>query len=141
MIADLGCNCTRWFKLPSSWPTSNLSHHHALKIGAQTCAFGRGKKIILSFCSFVEHNGQCNLISFSCDKILKRRDNRQLEIHLSEPCISRQLILFISYPLIPRCFCLQPPLFLAAQIIDQPPSVWGNRALEAQQREGKFHWS
>lgn len=142
MTGDLGCNCTHWFKLPSSWPTSNLPRHPALKTGAQACACGRKKEMFThSFCSFVGHNVQCNLISFSRHNILKRRDNRQHEIHVSESRIRRQLIPFISCPLIPPCLCLPPPLFLAAQIIDQPPSVWGSRALEAQQRGRKFHWS
>lgn len=138
MTADLGCNCTRWFKLPSSWPTSNLPCNPALKTRAQTCASGRKKMLIHSFCSFVGHNGQCNL--FSCHNILKRKDNRQLEIHVSEPRIRHQLILFLSsHPSLP--LPPTPTFFLAAQIIDQPPSVWGNGVLEAQQRGRKFHWS
>lgn len=126
MIAELGCNCTCWYKIPSSWPTSNLLRHPALKTGTQTSATGRKKMFIHSFGSFVEHNGRRNHISFSCHNILKRRDSRQLEIHVSEPRIRRQPILFISYPLIPPCICPpRPPLFLAAQIIDQPPSASG----------------
>lgn len=56
---------------------------------------------------FVEHNGRHNLISSSCNNILKGRDNRQLEIHVREPRIRHQLILFIFY--LPPS--LQPPTF------------------------------
>lgn len=63
------------------------------------------------FCCFVGHKGQFHLISISGQIILKRRDNRQLQIHVSEAHIRRQLILSISYPLIPPCLCLQPPTF------------------------------
>lgn len=93
-----------------------------------------------SFSFSVKHNSQWNLISFFCHCILKIRGNRQLEIHLGEPGIILEPILFISYPLIPPCRCVRPPLFFAAHIIDQPPSAWWNRALETEQRRRKFHW-
>lgn len=85
--------------------------HPTCKTGAHNCASEREKIIIQSFCSSVKLNGQSNLISFSCHNMLKKRDNRQFEIHGSEPCIRRQLILFISYPLIPPCLQLRPPVF------------------------------
>lgn len=135
MIAELGCNCTL---LRSIWLTSNLLWHPALKTGTQSCAGRNNVHPLILF--FVKHNSQCNLISFFCRCILKIRGNRQLEIHLGEPHIRLGLIVFISYPLISLCRCVRPPLFLAAQIIDQPPSVWWNRALETQQRRRKFHW-
>lgn len=89
-----------------------------------------GKMFSHSFCSFEQLNGQSNFISISCHNILKGRDDRLLEIHISEPHIRRQLILFISYPLIPPCLCLQPPLFLAAQIIDRPLLHVGEQGFE-----------
>lgn len=76
---------------------------------------------IHSFCCFVRHKGQCNLIFFPCHSILRRRDNRQLEIHVSNHALG--INSFSLLPLTPPCLCLQPPLFLPAQIIDQPPSV------------------
>lgn len=79
-----------------------------------------------SFHFFVAHNGQCNLISFSCHNILKRRDNRQLEIRVSEPRIRRQLTLFISLPL---SSVSNPRFFPAARIIDQPPPLCGETGL------------
>lgn len=60
------------------------------------------------------------------------------EICVSEPRIRHQLILFISYPLTLPCLCLQPPLFLAAQIIDQPPSVWGTGLWRRSRGGGNF---
>lgn len=66
-----------------------------------------------------------SVISFSCHNILKRRDNRQLEIRVSEPRIRRQLTLFISHPL---SSVSNPRFFPAARIIDQPPLCVGKQA-------------
>lgn len=80
--------------------------------GTDSCLWEEGKKKNCSSTDsalFVEHNGRRNLISSSCHNILKGRDNRQLEIHVREPRIRHQLILFIFY--LPPCLCLQPPTF------------------------------
>lgn len=119
MIAELGCNCTCWYKPSSSQPTSNLLRHPALKTGTQTCATGRRerKKKCSSTHSALLSNIMVGVIAFPplATVYCRGEGSRQLEIHVSEASIRHQLILLISSPV------SRPLLFLAAQIIDQPP--------------------
>ena len=108
MIADLGCNCTCWYKLPSSWQVSNLTLH--VKLGHTIVPLGGEKKNL-------------PVISFSCHHVLKRRDNRQFQIYVSEPRIRLiQLIRFISYP-----SNSNPHFFLPHRLSIDPPPCWGEQ--------------
>lgn len=124
MIADLVCNCTRWFK-QSSWPTPRFYTVTLLwKLGRIIVPLGKKNKTVQTLILLLVDS----VISFPSVATIYRKGETtgQLEIHVDVNSFS-------SPPTPP------PTVFLAAQIIDQPPSEGGNRASE--QRGRKFHWS
>uniref|UniRef100_A0A8C4NVZ3 Arginine-glutamic acid dipeptide repeats protein n=1 Tax=Dicentrarchus labrax TaxID=13489 RepID=A0A8C4NVZ3_DICLA len=62
-----------------------------------------------------------------CVYIESRRPNTPYFICSIQDFNEPRINSFSSFPLIPPCLCLQPPRFLAAQIIDQPPPCVGEQ--------------